>query len=694
MYYTNFMNKKSIFFILLMFFFKTTLQSQNYDEVLISKNLKEIPLGEKIYIYEDKMNMYTLEEIQKHLSEFRKSDEKILNFGYTTSSFWLYFKLKNVEKDRQKFLLSLSYPLLDIVDFYFISKNKILKRIETGDMRNFSQREIQHRNFIFSLELEPEEIYEVYFKIESSGSIQIPLSIISYESFIEKELQEQYVQGIYYGIMLVMILYNFFLFLSIKDKSYLYYILYIFGIMMFSLMFSGYAFQFFWPDFPRFSNLILPFMIGFLAFFAGLFSMYFLKIKELTPILYKIFLILNFIFILLMIVSFFLSYKVIIRIATYSILVFVILAFISSIRCYFKGWKPARFYILAWTMLLLGMFVLALRQLGKLPVNLFTEYSLQIGSVLEVILLSLGLADRINVLKEEKEKAEKEILETKTIMLESFSRFVPKHFANLLQKNSILEVKAGDSVEKKLTVLFNDIKNFTTLSEMMSVKETFQFLNTYFEVMNPIILKYYGFIDKFIGDEIMALFDREPDLSLISAIEMRKSIKEFNEKIKNLNLPPVDMGIGINYGQMMLGTIGTQNRLDTTVIGDVVNIASRVQQLTRLYATSILLTENVYINLKQKDQFYLRKIPKVRVKGRIEVINVYECFNGDEEKKLEKKLMTLNKYEEAVYLLENKKYLESYQLFNEIYKLNTEDKVIEFYCKKLQKFIPGSDIQI
>lgn len=688
------MIKKSIFIIVFLIFFITSIQSQNYQEIVIDKNLKEITIGESVYIYEDKRNSYIIEEIQKQLGEFRKSEKKIPNFGYTTSSYWIYFKLKNITKDKEKILLNLSYPLLDIVDFYLLSKDKIIKRIETGDMRNFSQREIPHRIFLFGLELEPEEIYEVYFKIGSSGSVQIPLSIMSYERFIEKELQEQYVQGIYYGIMLVMILYNFFLFLSIKDKSYLYYILYIIGIMMFSLMFSGYAFEYLWPNFPRFGNLILPFTIGFLAFFAGVFSIFFLKIKELTPLLYKIFLLLNFVFFMIMIFSFVFSYKVIIKIATYSILLFVLLAFVSGIRCYVKGWKPARFYILAWATLLIGMFVLALRQLGKLPVNFFTEYSLQIGSALEVVLLSLGLADRINVLKKEKEKAEKEVLETKTMMLESFSRFVPKHFANLLQKRSILEVKPGDSVEKKLAVLFNDIKNFTTLSEMMSVKETFQFLNTYFEVMSPVILKHRGFVDKFIGDEIMALFEGEPDWSLASAIEMRKKLIEFNEKIKNLNLPIVDMGIGINYGEMMLGTVGTENRLDTTVIGDVVNVASRVQQLTRLYGASILMTEGVYNNLQKKEELYIRKIPRIKVKGKIEIIDIYECFNGDEEAMIEKKLKTLHKYEEAIYLLENKKYLEAYQLIEEIYKMNPGDKVVRLYLEKVSKYIPGTDIQI
>jgi len=292
--------------------------------------------------------------------------------------------------------------------------------------------------------------------------------------------------------MVAMIFYNFFLLLSIKDISYLYYILYIIGVMFFSLMSSGYGFEFLYPNYPKFGNSIMLFMTGFFFTFAGIFSAHFLKLKELTPLIYILLLGVTFIYFLAMPLSFILKYNVLVKIVTYFALPFTIITLLGGILSYKKGWKPARFYVLGWTTLLIGIFVFASELLGKLPSNFFTTHSVQIGSALEVILLSLGLADRINVLKQEKEKAQTELLNTKIIMLDSFSRFVPKHFANILQKESILDVKPGDATEKDLVILFNDIKNFSTLAEMMSVKETFEFLNTYFEIMSPIILKYRG----------------------------------------------------------------------------------------------------------------------------------------------------------------------------------------------------------
>jgi class 3 adenylate cyclase/HAMP domain-containing protein len=269
-------------------------------------------------------------------------------------------------------------------------------------------------------------------------------------------------------------------------------------------------------------------------------------------------------------------------------------------------------------------------------------------------------------------------------MLDSFSRFVPKHFANILQKESILDVKEGDATEKDLAILFNDIKNFSTLAEMLSVKQTFEFLNTYFEIMNPIILKYRGFIDKFIGDEIMALFDCNPDFPLDAAIEMRLRLKEFNEKIKHLNLPTVDMGVGLNYGKVILGTVGSKERLDTTVIGDTVNTAERIQQLTRIFKTPILLTENIKNNLQQTEKYYLRRLQKVRVKGKLEPVQIYECFNVDPDEQIEKKLQTLDKYEEAIHLMHNKNFTDAILLFKEIHSINPNDFVVKIYLEKLE----------
>jgi class 3 adenylate cyclase/HAMP domain-containing protein len=322
------------------------------------------------------------------------------------------------------------------------------------------------------------------------------------------------------------------------------------------------------------------------------------------------------------------------------------------------------------------------------PIKKLTRASIEVANRNYHVKLYTFSNDELGILTKNFNRMVQEIkdyVERIEFIVDSFSRFVPKHFANILQKESILDVKPGDATEKDLAILFNDIKNFSTLAEMLSVKETFEFLNTYFEIMSPIILKYKGFIDKFIGDEIMALFDCNPDFLLDAAIEMRLRLKEFNEKIKHLNLPTVDMGIGIHYGKVVLGTVGSQERLDTTVVGDTVNTASRIQQLTRVFKTPILITDSVKEKLKNIDKYYLRKLQKVRVKGKKEPVQIYECFNVDSDEQIEKKLQTLQKFEEAIEFIHNKKIQDAIVLLKEIYQINPEDIVVQVYLERYER---------
>ncbi|MCS7205161.1 MAG: hypothetical protein NZ853_05650 [Leptospiraceae bacterium] len=646
-------------------------------------SFKEI--GDVVSLFEDKDHRYEISNIYEVLHQFQKSTRKVPNFGYSSSTYWLYFDLVSRFSKDIVILLEVSYPLLDYIDFYVFDGKALVKHISTGDRRIFFERDLQHKNFLVTIEMEPQKEYRVFVKIRSQGSIQVPIRLLNHKRYVIEEHFNQLMQGIYYGIMVAMVFYNLFLLLSIKDLTYLYYIVYILGISLFNLVFTGYAFEYLWPYYPDFGNQVMPFSIGFLAFFGSIFSVKFLRLRNYSLVFYRLFLALIVIYFSIMVLSFILSYEISIKIANYTIILFAFLSISSSLLTYKKGWKPARFYFISWIALLVGMLLLALKQLGLLPSNFLTNYGVQIGSASEVILLSLALADRVNVLKEEKEKAEREILETKVLMLESFSRFVPKHFVNILQKESILDIKKGDATEKEITVMFNDLKNFTVIAEMLNTKETFEFLNKYLEVMSPIILNHRGIIDKFVGDEIMALFDQSVDDSLDAAIAMRRALKNFNESVYNLNLPYVEMGIGINHGKLMLGTVGSEERLDTTVIGDTVNVASRIQQLTRHYGVPIILTENAVSNIRQKEKYYLRKLIPMRIKGKIDPIRIYECFNTDQEEKFEKKLETLPKYNEALYLFETKKFKDSFEIFEEILKSNPNDHVIHFYLEKMRQ---------
>ncbi|HEY9834409.1 MAG TPA: adenylate/guanylate cyclase domain-containing protein, partial [Stenomitos sp.] len=185
---------------------------------------------------------------------------------------------------------------------------------------------------------------------------------------------------------------------------------------------------------------------------------------------------------------------------------------------------------------------------------------------------------------------------------QAFSRFVPRQFLQFLNKQSIVDVELGDHVQQEMSVLFADIRDFTTLSESMTPEENFTFINAYLSRMEPAILENQGFIDKYIGDGIMALFSKGADHALKAAISMLKRLTKYNQGRAKAGYIPIQVGIGINTGSLMLGTVGGYSRMDSTVISDTVNLASRIEGLTKDYRVSLLISHHTFSQLHDANQ--------------------------------------------------------------------------------------------
>ena len=205
----------------------------------------------------------------------------------------------------------------------------------------------------------------------------------------------------------------------------------------------------------------------------------------------------------------------------------------------------------------------------------------------------------------------------------AYGRFVPQQFLQLLDINSIVDVKLGDQAERRMTILFSDIRNFTTLSETMTPHENFNFLNSSLSQMEPLIAAHHGFIDKYIGDAIMALFPRAPDDAVSGAIAMLDKLAEYNDGRMRAGYVPIQIGIGLNAGMVMLGTVGGDKRMDGTVISDAVNLASRLEEMTKVYLTPLLLSEHMLYSLDDASKYCIRLLDRIRVKGRISPVSVY-----------------------------------------------------------------------
>jgi adenylate cyclase len=228
---------------------------------------------------------------------------------------------------------------------------------------------------------------------------------------------------------------------------------------------------------------------------------------------------------------------------------------------------------------------------------------------------------------------------------QTFRKFVPKQFVDHFAKHGSDTLELGRADEDELAILFSDIRGFTSLSEQMSPQELMNFLNSYFLRMNEPIHKNNGFIDKFIGDAVMALFDRPTGTNtdkaqdaIRAALDLRYAINLYNQHRSNCNYPPVNIGIGIHFGPVIIGTVGSDDRMDTTVIGDSVNIAFRLEALAPKYNTDIVISAQTLNQAEAKGLFEYRLLDWVRVKGRKSPIEVYEIIDHQDPKVKQLKL--------------------------------------------------------
>ena len=264
----------------------------------------------------------------------------------------------------------------------------------------------------------------------------------------------------------------------------------------------------------------------------------------------------------------------------------------------------------------------------------------------------------------------------------AYERFVPQQFLQLLNVDSIINIKLGDQTERTMTILFSDIRNFTMLSESMTPRENFNFINSYLSWVEPIIEQHQGFIDKYIGDAIMALFPASADEAICSAIAMLTQLIIYNADRKKSGYSPVRIGLGLNTGMVMLGTIGGVKRMDGTVISDAVNLASRLEDLTKIYLTPLLISEHTLYGLADASKYHIRFIDRIRVKGRATPVSVYEVFDNNESSILLGKTSTKDKFERALAYYHMQKPQQALLLLEQCLDIVPEDSVAKIYIDR------------
>jgi class 3 adenylate cyclase len=267
------------------------------------------------------------------------------------------------------------------------------------------------------------------------------------------------------------------------------------------------------------------------------------------------------------------------------------------------------------------------------------------------------------------------------------ARFVPEEFLKLLGGKSIESVLPGDQAAQTMAVLFADIRGFTSLAEKMSLEQVFKFLNSYLERMRPEITSMGGFIDKYIGDAIMALFPGRPDDALAAAVAMQRKIPEYNRHRANSGFDAISIGVGVHVGPLMLGTVGDSHRMDGTVISDAVNLASRLEGLTRRYGAGILTTRETLKSLDPRGRFTFRFVDRVKVYGRANITQVFECLDGDPDEVRERKLSYRADMARAIRLFHKERFKEALDIILPLSREHGDDLILHLYRQRCDRFI-------
>ncbi|HZV71711.1 MAG TPA: AAA family ATPase [Saprospiraceae bacterium] len=303
---------------------------------------------------------------------------------------------------------------------------------------------------------------------------------------------------------------------------------------------------------------------------------------------------------------------------------------------------------------------------NNLSINAFTEDRIRL---LQLLSYQLGISIENARLYENMSATNK-----------MYQKFVPLPFLNTLGYDSILSIRLGDQIQREMTIMFTDIRSYTTISELLSPEENFKFINEYLSYTAPCIEAHGGFINQFTGDGIMALF-ADADQALKAMISMQQAVRQYNIEREKSNQQPIKVGIGLHTGLIMLGVIGDVDRYDAGVISNEVTTASRIEGLTKMFDASILVSESTLSKIEDLSAYHYRYLGSVQVKGRTAAVKVYECFNGDRDNIIELKQQTLTDFNEGLRCYFERDFIIAAGHLKKVLTINPGDITAERYFR-------------
>lgn len=427
------------------------IQTGSQKAFIVDGNLTFSRLTSHLELLEDPEQEFSFEQVKSSNfnNRFEATQEHSPNFGFTDSAWWVRFTLQNTMNKEQKVTLRQDYPLIDHLDLWHSTDHSQWEHRKTGDRLLFTERDIDHRDFLFPLTVPANSTKTIYMRFQSSGSTNIGLSLYSDKKLLSSISTHQFTYGIYYGGFLVLVIYNFFLFLAVKERLFIHYLLYVVSYGLYMSVHNGFAYQFLWPESPTLANKSLIFFLSLSLFWALKFSRAILNTKIITPRAEKPAFALQITLGLFAVISPFIPYgDIVIPISALTIITTFAILSLATLALLAKS-KAAPYFMVAWITLLIGTLIYMAKTFGLISHNAFTHNAFQIGSLIEMVLLSLALGNRVNELKRQ----------TYTDQLTQL--FNRRHFDQNLHNEFIL----SKELNKPLSLLVIDIDYFKQFND-------------------------------------------------------------------------------------------------------------------------------------------------------------------------------------------------------------------------------------
>ena len=595
--------KNRVLFSFLLLMLGLSCPALGQEVIQLNENNTINNFGKRVQLLTDTSQHLSINEVLLR-KDFQRVHTDVPNLGINHNAYWLRLSLQNLT-NVSKLALQIRLPTLDFVDFYQVgSDGKVIKVEKVGDRRPYYSREFDNPFSTFLFETQPRETTTIYIRIEGNEQLQVPLTLATQDQLQQKNSDAYVIFGVYAGVICVMFIYNLFLYLSTRDQTYLYYIVYLFFIGLLQANFQGFPFKYLWPENMWISTHAVYILTPLGALTALEFMRKFLHLRQLLP---KHNSILNLFYIpyviaLLLVVFDQLLYSY--QLLQLTAMVIATYMLVIAFKSYNNGFESAKFFIRAWIVFLLGLCIFVLKDYNILPYNTITYNMMPFGSALEVILLSFALADKINILKKEKEASQEAALR---ISLENEKLILEQNFEleKKVQERTLELQQSTDALEKTLSDL-KDAQSQLVESEKMAglgqltagiaheinnpinfVTANIKPLQLDIDDLNEIITKYEALdVNANVQDQLTAIdkFKKQIDLDfvqteikgLLSGIdegakrtaEIIRSLKNFS-RLDESDTKPINLNEGIDSTFVLLRSTFPSNLKVTKEYGDI-----------------------------------------------------------------------------------------------------------------------------